>query len=315
MKIFFKGDRTKTKKELREIFRKAEIVSVSNDCFEIKKIKPGVIYNLIPKTENIKNVKKVVAENRELCPLAYKKNYYFKSPINTAQKFVIAGPCVIRDFDEFEKEVFELEKMGIDAIRAPLFKPRSSPYGWEGYGTQGIKKLKEIKRNAKKPFVGELLDYRLIEKTDEVFDIIQIGARNMKNYVLLKEIGMAKKPVLLKRQPKSSFKELLYSAEYLLKYGAKKIIICERGDNLSDGISSINIDIIKKIKNEIKIPVVSDLSHSAKDREKINLFLNKTKEISDGFMIETSLNPELSPTDTKQIISLKELKNLIEKIK
>ena len=137
----------------------------------------------------------------------------------------------------------------------------------------------------------------------------------MKNYVLLKEIGMAKKPVLLKRQPKSSFKELLYSAEYLLKYGAKKIIICERGDNLSDGISSINIDIIKKIKNEIKIPVVSDLSHSAKDREKINLFLNKTKEISDGFMIETSLNPELSPTDTKQIISLKELKNLIEKIK
>lgn len=314
MKIYFNGNIDLLKEEIKKILGNVKI-SYDNGFISVDRFKHGEIYNKLPQIENISSVKKIIIENRELCPLAYKKNYYFKSPLNTYRKFIIAGPCVITDFEEFKKDAVILSETGADAIRAPIFKPRSSPYGWEGFGESGIKRLREIKKIIKKTFVGEVLDPRLIDKVESIFDIIQIGARNMKNYVLLKEAGISKKPVLLKRQPGSSLREVLYSVEYLLKYGTDKIIICERGDNLSDGIPSINTEIIKKIKKEIKIPVISDISHSAKNRKFVEIFARKTKNISDGFMVEVSSRPELSPIDTKQIISIDDFKNIIRFIK
>ncbi len=315
MKIYLKKSSSKVLSELKRIFGNKVEIKQNKDFLEIKNLKPGYIYNFIPKIKNIDVVIKVENENKELCPLIYSKNYYFKTPINTEQKFIIAGPCVIHNFDEFEKEIEILEKLNINALRTPLFKPRSSPYGWEGYGLKGIKKLRELKKKTKLPFVGEIMDYRLIEKVYDIFDVIQIGARNMKNYTLLKEAGISKKPVLLKRQPKSDFKELIYSLEYLAKYGSKKIIICERGDNISDDIPSLDIEMIKKIKTEIKVPVIADLSHSTKRRELIKKYALKTKEIVDGFMIEVSLNPHNSPIDTPQILSLQEFKKLLDIIR
>ncbi|MEF3280498.1 MAG: N-acetylneuraminate synthase family protein [Elusimicrobiota bacterium] len=314
MRITFYGNPKKIAEEIKKIDPKLILIHKNRE-FLVKNFKAGYVYNIFPRLENIKGVKKIEAKNHELLPLVYSYKYRFKYPINPLKKIIIAGPCVIDDWDIFIKTGFELKKLGVDAIRAPLFKPRSSPYGWEGFGKKGISKLKEARKKLKVPFVMEVMDYRVIDKLTGVCDIIQIGARNMKNYVLLKEAAASGLPVLLKRQPKSNLREFLYSAEYILKYGAKKIILCERGDNLSDGIASINLEIIKRIKKELKIPIIADLSHSAKDRKKVINFAAKTAGISDGVMVETSITPEKSLIDTKQIIDIETFKKVMNIIR
>jgi 3-deoxy-7-phosphoheptulonate synthase len=171
--------------------------------------------------------------------------------------------------------------------------------------------LEKLKQEINLPYVMEIMDPRDIQKIYDILDIIQIGARNMKNYALLKEAGKSKKAVLLKRQPKTTLKEFLYSAEYLLKYGTKKIILCERGDNQGDDIPSINLEIIKEIKKHLRIPVIADISHSAKNRKTVIQYAKKTLPISDGIMVEVSAKPEKSITDTKQIIGINALIKII----
>jgi len=287
-----------------------------NNFIIVKNFRYGYIYDKIPQIENIDGIKKIEFKNKELMPLSYKINCYFKKPINTYKKFIIAGPCVIDNFDVFYKTSYELKKIGIDALRTPLFKPRSSPYGFEGLGLDGIKKLKSFKKEINIPFVGEVLDPRDVEKILDLFEIIQIGARNMKNYPLLKEVAKTKNIILLKRQPKSTLKEFLFSLEYLLKYGSRKVILCERGDEISNSIPSINIDMIKKIKKEVKVPVIADISHSAKIRNMVINFFKKSIKYADGVMVEVSTKPELSLIDTKQIININDfikIKKTIEK--
>lgn len=314
MKIYINVKPNLIKENIKKILGNVQIV-FRNNFILIKGFKYGYIYNKLPQIENIEGVEKIVMEDKELCPLSYSKNLYFKKPINTFKKFIIAGPCVIDNLNIFKKTAFELKKLNVDALRTPVFKPRSSPYGWEGHGLKIINFLKNLKKEIDLPYVMEILDPRDIEKVFDTLDIIQIGARNMKNYALLKESAKSRKPVLLKRQPKATFREFIFSLEYLLKYGAKKVILCERGDNLGDSKSSINTDIIKKIKSELKVPVIADISHSAKKRELVYKYARKTAEISDGFMVEASIKPEKSTIDTKQIVSIDELKKIIDLIR
>lgn len=315
MKIFFKGDVNYIKDEIGKVLKNVKFLNYKTRYFEITGFRKGYIYDKLPQLKNINGITKIELKNEELFPLLYEKSYYFKKPVNTFKKFIIAGPCVIHNFNEFREEVLAFNTLEVDAIRAPLFKPRSSPYGWEGYGRDGIERLMDIKKLTKKPFVGEVLDTGDIPIIIKVFDIIQIGARNMKNYALLKEVANTGKPILIKRQPFATLKEVMYSLEYLLKYHSKKIILCERGNNISDDTPSISIDIIKKAKKEFKIPVIADLSHSAKRRDYVFRFARLTKKLADGFMIESSINPHNSPIDTPQIISLEQLKKLIKVLK
>jgi len=302
-------------KELKKILPSASFIFNGNSL-DVENFKYGYIYDKLPQIENIDGIKEVKLKNIELIPLAYKKNYYFKKPINTYKKFIIAGPCVIDNFDIFYQTALKLKELKVDGLRTPLFKPRSSPYGFQGFGIKGLEKLKIYKKEIKIPFVGEVLDTRDVEKVVDVFDVIQIGARNMKNYSLLKEVAKSRKVVLLKRQMKTTSKELLYSVEYLLKYGSKKIILCERGDEAGNLKPSINIDIIKEIKKEVKIPIIADISHSAKLRKKVLEFFKKSIKYADGIMVEVSIKPDLSLIDTKQIIDINDfikIKKIIEK--
>lgn len=314
MKIYFKKNPNEIALYIKNLVGKCNI-NIKEKFIELTGFKRGYIYNYIPNIKALKNVKKIEFETYEIIPMVCHEKFYFRKPINTYEKFIIAGPCVISDFNEFEKTVIELKKLKVSIIRTPLFKPRTSPYSWEGFGKRGIKKLAEIKKRIKFVSVMEVLDPYDLPAVINVADIIQIGARNMRNYALLKHVASTGKPIILKRHPFSKIIDFLLSAEYLAKYGCKKIILCERGDSFSDGKSSINLNIIKEIKKIYKIPVIADVSHSAKERKKVIEYALKSWEISDGIMIEVTENPNSSPTDTKQVISLEEFKNLKEKLK
>ncbi len=312
MKIYFKNNPKEIANSIKKIIRCK--LTITDRFIDVYGFKKGYISNYIPVIKAIEGVEGVETKYNEIIPLVCEKNFHFKKPINTLEKIIIAGPCVINSFDEFEKTLLELKKLKVYAIRTPLFKPRTSPYTWEGFGIKGIKKLKEIKKRIEFTSVMEILNPSIIEKVNDICDVIQIGARNMRNYELLKEAGRSKKPVLIKRHPYSSLLEFLFSAEYLAKYGCKKIILCERGDHFADK-PSLNLGIIKEIKKSFKIPVISDVSHAAKSRRLVLKYALKSWNISDGIMVEVSYNPNNSPTDTKQIISIDELKKLIENLK
>lgn len=313
MKIYYSKNASTIKDLIKKLIPQSRFKTTKR-YIELKGFKYGYIYNIIPRIENIEGVIKIENENYEIIPLAYTKNCNFKKPFDTSKKFIIAGPCVIDDFDIFHQTALKLKSIGVEALRTPLFKPRSSPYGFEGLGLRAIKKLNEYRKEMKIPFAGEVLDPGLVEKVSDTFDIIQIGARNMKNYPLLKEAASSKKIVLLKRQPKSTIREFLLSLEYLLKYGAKKVILCERGGDSE--IPSLNLKIVKEIKKHLNIPVICDVSHSSKDRKIALEFVKKSIKYSDGIMIEVSARPDLSPIDTKQIIGMDEfikVKKMVEK--
>lgn len=310
MKIFFDGDKKIISSHIKNIIPNI-VLKFKKGVIYVDGFKKGFISNYIPRISAIDGVLRIDTDLDEIAPLSSTKNFHFKKPFNSNRKFIIAGPCVIDNFEIFKKTVIELKNLGVNIIRTPLFKPRSSPYAWEGFGVKGIKQLSLIKNKYKFISVMEILDYRLIEKIYDVCDIIQIGARNMRNYVLLKEVASTEKVALLKRHPYATLKELILSVEYLAKYGAKKIILCERGDSFSDGIPSMNINIIKEIKKSFNIPIIADISHSAKNIKKSFEFALKSFRYSDGLMVEVSSEPNNSPIDTRQVMSIEEFKNLL----
>lgn len=313
MRIYFKGESKKIFTQIKKIIPRIKL-RLNGGVIEASGFRKGFISNYLPRILALEGVLRVKTEFDEIAPLSATKSFYFKKPFDSYKRFIIAGPCVIDDFDLFEKTLLELKSLGIDIIRTPLFKPRSSPYTWEGFGLEGVARLKEIKKRYSFISVMEILDCRVIDKVLDLCDVIQIGARNMRNYTLLKEVGLTKKPVLLKRHPYATLKELILSVEYLARYGSRKIIICERGDSFSEGVPSINIQIIKQIKRLFKIPVVADVSHSGKKVEKAFEFALKTIRYADGLMVETSLKPSLSPIDTKQVMSIDDFKRLLSMI-
>jgi len=316
VKIYLKNE--KFLQEDSEILAKilpGAVFFLKKGFLEVKKTEPGKIFDKVPKLENLPFVKSVEMENRELMPLVYSgKNFIFRKPIDFSRKGirVIAGPCVIAGWEDFYETALRLKAAGADALRAPIFKPRSSPYCYEGPGFSALPLLRKVKKASGLPLVTEVLDPRNVEKTASVCDVIQIGARSMKNYPLLKEAAASGLPVLLKRQPQSSLREFLFSAEYLLKYGAGRIIMCERGDALPGAGGRLDAGIIRELRSETGLPVVADPSHSARKRELVYGFsLDAVEAGADGLMIETCLRPERSRIDTRQIIGVEELERII----
>jgi len=146
-----------------------------------------------------------------------------------APLLVIAGPCSVESREQIIETAKAVKAAGANALRGGAFKPRTSPYSFQGLGKEGLKYLNEAKKLTGLPIVTECLDPRDIPEVIKVADVIQIGARNMQNFMLLKEVGKTKKPILLKRGAGSTIKELLMSAEYILSEGNRNVILCERG--------------------------------------------------------------------------------------
>lgn len=230
-------------------------------------------------------------------------------------KNIIAGPCTFGSYEELYSIALELKKLGIKFLRAGAFKARKSPYSFQGLGDEGIGMLLKVKKELQLNIVTELMTIEQVKKYGDSIDIIQIGSRNMYNYDLLKSVGKLKKPVILKRGFSATYDEWLLSAEYILNEGNHNIILCERGVRGNDSTYTRNIlDIqaIPYVKKNTKLPIIVDPSHSSGNSYMIES-ISKASLIAgaDGLIIEVHIEPEKSLCDSKQTISIEELKKII----
>ncbi len=222
---------------------------------------------------------------------------------------LIAGPCAVESREQAEAVAAFLAKSGVKFIRGGAFKPRSSPYSFQGLGLPGLQILKEAAKSYGLKVVSEIMDPRQIAAAAPLIDIIQVGARNMYNYDLLKELGKLKKPVILKRGLSATIEEWLYAAEYIAKEGNRAIILCERGIRTFEQATRNTLDIsaIPLLKEQTKLPVLADLSHAA-GRKDLLIPLGKAALAAgaDGLMVEVHPSPESALSDAGQQLDFAE---------
>lgn len=233
------------------------------------------------------------------------------------KKVLIAGPCSFSSHKELDKIVSKLKELNIDILRAGTFKGRTSPDAFQGLGDKGVEILLQIRDKYNIPVVTELTSIEQVRKYGENLDIIQIGARNMFNYELLKEVGKLKTPVLLKRGMSATYNEWLSAVEYIKKEGNNNIILCERGIRGFDPTTRNVLDIaaVPYIKKNTKYPIIVDPSHASGIRYMIKpLSLASIVAGADGLIIETHTSPNKSMSDAGQTIDIKTLKEIIEDI-
>lgn len=231
---------------------------------------------------------------------------------------VIAGPCAIESLEQMEEIAKELLARNIFFLRAAPFKPRTSPYSFQGLGEEGFTIIRKLKEKYPLHVVGEIVDIRDLPHYRELFDIIQVGARNMQNFELLKGLGEAGRPILLKRGFGNTVEEWLNAAEYLYKYGNRQVILCERGIRTFEPLTRNTLDLssVKLAQSSSKLPVVVDPSHAAGRRDLIaSLSFAAVAAGADGLMIEVHSHPDLSYSDARQTISFSEFDRILAVLK
>ena len=229
---------------------------------------------------------------------------------------VIAGPCSIETTEQITEVAEDVRKSGAGLLRGGAFKPRTSPYAFQGLKNEGLKMLLDAKKATGLPIVTELLDPRHIPLFEDV-DMIQIGARNMQNFELLKEVGKLNKPVLLKRGLSSTLQELIMSAEYIMAGGNENVILCERGIRTFEPSmrNSLDISAIPMLKKLTHLPVVIDPSHAAGLRFMVEpLALAAIAAGADGLMVEVHNNPSCALCDGDQSLTPAQFGNLMKSI-
>lgn len=216
---------------------------------------------------------------------------------------IIAGPCAVESEETLYEIAREIKKAGATLLRGGAFKPRTSPYSFQGLGEEGLKYLRKVGEELGLVTVSEIMDPRDVELVAKYIDVFQIGCRNMQNFNLLKEVGLTKKPVLLKRGMSSTIKELLMSAEYILSGGNFNVVLCERGIKTFEDSTRNTLDIsaVPTIKQLSHLPIIVDPSHAA-GRWGLVPSLSKAAVASgaDGLLIEVHSHPEDALSDGVQ---------------
>ncbi len=228
---------------------------------------------------------------------------------------VMAGPCSIEGYDILRSIAKEVKDAGVRILRGGAFKPRTSPYSFQGLGEEGLKYMKDVADEFGLVTITEIMDPRHVELVSNYVDILQIGARNMQNFNLLKEVGMTKKPVMLKRGLCATIKEWLMSAEYVLAGGNFKVILCERGIRTFEEFTRNTLDInaVPAVKMLSHLPVIVDPSHGTGKREMIKpVSLASIAAGADGLMIEVHNNPEKALSDGAQSLPPDMFRDLID---
>jgi 3-deoxy-7-phosphoheptulonate synthase len=231
---------------------------------------------------------------------------------------VIAGPCSV----ENEKQIMEAARLmkdnGIKIMRASAFKPRTSPYSFQGMGIEGLKLLKKVREKIGILVETEIMDVRDVAIAAEHVDLLRIGARNMQNFDLLKEVGKVNKPVTLKRGIAATIKEFLMAAEYILMNGNKNVILCERGIRTFETAYRNTLDLaaVAILKKESHLPVIVDPSHAAGNRDLIAPLCKASAAVgADGLLIEVHPNPEEALSDGAQSLYPEQLTSLLKELK
>ena len=237
--------------------------------------------------------------------------------IGGSKVVVVAGPCAV----EGEREVIEHAKMvkkaGAVLFRAGAYKPRTSPYSFQGFREKGLKFLAKAREETGLPIVTEVLDPRDVGIVAEYADVLQIGTRNMQNFNLLTEAGKSNKPVILKRGMSSTVNEFLMSAEYILSQGNKNLILCPRGIRTFEDVTRNTLDagVIPIIKDWSHLPIVADPSHAMGIKDYVlSAAMAYLAAGADGIMVEAHPNPEEAMSDGQQTIDYDQLVALIAKL-
>ncbi len=247
--------------------------------------------------------------------LQNKEETYKINEVKVGSDFlVIAGPCSIEGYQMATQTVEHIIKNGANIFRGGSFKPRTSPYSFQGLQQEALEILKRIKEETGVPIVTEILDPRQIDNRLDYIDIIQIGSRSMHNFPLLKEVGMSKKPVILKRGFQATIEEWVHSTEYIFKEGNSKIILCERGIRTFETYTRNTLDLsaVPIMKQLTDLPVIVDPTHATGKR---NLILPMCKAAiaagADGLMVEVHPNPQEALSDPEQQLNFDEFAYLM----
>ncbi|MDO4588526.1 MAG: 3-deoxy-7-phosphoheptulonate synthase [Fusobacterium sp.] len=231
---------------------------------------------------------------------------------------LMAGPCAIENRDSVFKIAEQVKKYGAQILRGGAFKPRTSPYDFQGLGEEGLKYMREAADKYDLLVVTEVMDTMDIPLISKYADILQVGARNMQNFSLLKMLGSCGKPVLLKRGLSATIRDFLMAAEYLMAYGNKDIILCERGIRTFETMTRNTVDInaIPLIKEKSHLPIIIDASHGTGRRSLVKpVTLAGIMAGADGAMVEVHENPECAVSDGVQSLDFKGFAKLTDDLK
>ena len=230
---------------------------------------------------------------------------------------VISGPCSVESEEQIIEIANAVKASGATLLRGGAFKPRSSPYSFQGLGEAGLQMLAAAKKITGLPVVSEIMNQTQAPLFEDI-DIVQVGARNMQNFDLLKEVGMMNKPVLLKRGLSSTVEELLMSAEYIISSGNSQVILCERGIRTFETMTRNTLDLsaVIVLKQKSHLPVIVDPSHASGLRSFIAPLSKAALAVgADGLMIETHNNPAKALCDGAQSLDLKQFSTLMNELK
>jgi 3-deoxy-7-phosphoheptulonate synthase len=230
---------------------------------------------------------------------------------------MVAGPCAVESREQLFATAEQAKAAGVHLLRGGAFKPRTSPYSFQGLGEEGMKLLGEVRARVGLPVVSEVLDDESATLAEKYVDVLQIGARNMQNYVLLRRVARSGKPILLKRGVAATLEELLGAAEYILNEGNRQVILCERGvRSFSDfARHTLDLSIVPVIKALSHLPIITDPSHAAGRRDiVVPLALASVAAGADGVMVEVHFEPSQALSDGYQSLRPPQLHELTAKL-
>jgi 3-deoxy-7-phosphoheptulonate synthase len=231
---------------------------------------------------------------------------------------LIAGPCTVESYEQMDKTAAELKKSNIKILRGGAFKPRTSPYAFQGLGEEGLEIIRAVADKHKMAVISEIMEISQIPLFEKYVDILQVGARNMQNFNLLKELGQIRKPVMIKRGLAATFEELLMSAEYILAGGNREVMLCERGIRTFERVTRNTLDLcaIPVIKKASHLPILIDPSHGTGLRDKVAPMSRASVAAGcDGLIIEVHHAPDSAICDGAQSLYPEQYDKLYHDIK
>ena len=231
---------------------------------------------------------------------------------------MIAGPCSVESEEQILEVARSVQKSGAAALRGGAYKPRTSPYAFQGKGVEGVLLLDEARKNTGLPIVSELMSADQLPLFEEAVDVIQIGARNMQNFDLLKKVGHTCKPILLKRGLSSTIEEWLMSAEYIMAGGNPNVILCERGIRTFETYTRNTLDLsaVLAVKRQSHLPVVVDPSHACGKAWMVErMAMAAVAAGADGLIIEVHNNPACALCDGAQSVTPEQFGSIMDKLR
>jgi 3-deoxy-7-phosphoheptulonate synthase len=234
--------------------------------------------------------------------------------IGGTEIIIIAGPCAVESDEQLTVTAHAVKSGGARMLRGGAFKPRSSPYTFQGLGEEGLKMLRQVSNDTGLPVVTEVMDTRQVALVSEYADMLQVGSRNMQNYPLLREVGSQKKPVLLKRGMMATLEEFLLAAEYILNQGNDQVVLCERGIRTFEPSTRNTLDLsaVPMLKHLTNLPVIVDPSHGTGLRWMVPAMAKAAIAAgADGLIMEVHYKPEEALCDGHQSLALGEFETMM----